>query len=97
MADSQLDSVRKSPRWAQRLKQFVVPGTILLMAAGILLSDRGQLEYLGRRAGFPKNRRRIRARGPDSAEHQGGRTGGHGRGFRLSTGESGRSTGPVAG
>jgi len=34
MADSQTDSVR--PSWAQRLKQLVVPGAILLMAAGIL-------------------------------------------------------------
>ncbi|HTU32563.1 MAG TPA: HlyD family secretion protein [Candidatus Acidoferrum sp.] len=36
MADSQIDSVRKRARWAQRLKQFVVPVLILLMAAGIL-------------------------------------------------------------
>jgi membrane fusion protein, multidrug efflux system len=36
MADSQTHPVRKSPRWAQRLKQFVVPGAILLMAALIL-------------------------------------------------------------
>jgi membrane fusion protein, multidrug efflux system len=37
MADSQADSVKKSPRWTQGWKQFVVPGTILLMAGGILL------------------------------------------------------------
>jgi membrane fusion protein, multidrug efflux system len=36
MADSQTDSVKKNPSWAQRLKQLVVPVTILLMAAGIL-------------------------------------------------------------
>jgi membrane fusion protein, multidrug efflux system len=37
MAEPQTDSVRKSSHWRQRLKQFVVPGTILLLAAGILL------------------------------------------------------------
>src|SRR5271169_430781 len=36
MADSQTDSVKKNPSWAQRLKHLVVPATILLMAAGIL-------------------------------------------------------------
>jgi membrane fusion protein, multidrug efflux system len=36
MADAQADSVKKTPSWAQRLKQLVVPATILLMAAGIL-------------------------------------------------------------
>ena len=36
MADSQTDSVKKNPSWAQRLKQLVVPATILLMAVGIL-------------------------------------------------------------
>jgi len=41
MADSQTDSVRESPRWAQRLKQLVVPVTILLMAAGILFLTAG--------------------------------------------------------
>src|SRR5579863_6041012 len=37
MADSQNDSVKKSPSWAQRLKQFLIPTVILLMAAGIVL------------------------------------------------------------
>src|SRR5579864_7722460 len=37
MADSQNDSVKKSPGWAQRLKQFLIPTVILLMAAGIVL------------------------------------------------------------
>ena len=41
MADSQTDSVRKSPRWAQRLRQLMVPATILLMAAGILFLTAG--------------------------------------------------------
>jgi membrane fusion protein (multidrug efflux system) len=41
MADSQKDAVTKSPRWWQRWKQFVVPGLILLMAAGILLMITG--------------------------------------------------------
>ena len=36
MAGSQTDSVSKSARWAQRLKQLVVPVLILLMAVGIL-------------------------------------------------------------
>jgi membrane fusion protein (multidrug efflux system) len=36
MADSQTDSVKHNPSWAQRLKQLVVPATILLVAAGIL-------------------------------------------------------------
>src|SRR5208282_1294097 len=36
MAGSQTDSVSKTPRWAQRLKGFVVPVIILLMAVGIL-------------------------------------------------------------
>ena len=36
MADSQPDSVRKSPSLAQRLKRFLVPTIILLMAAAIL-------------------------------------------------------------
>jgi membrane fusion protein (multidrug efflux system) len=35
MADS-TDTVKKRPTWAQRLKQLLVPGIILLMAAGIL-------------------------------------------------------------
>jgi membrane fusion protein, multidrug efflux system len=37
MADSKTDPVKKSPAWRERWKQFIVPGTILLMAAGILL------------------------------------------------------------
>ena len=37
MPDSQSDSVKKSPGWAQRLKQFLIPTVILLMAAGIVL------------------------------------------------------------
>ena len=41
MADSQTDSVGKSSRWAQRLKQLMVPATILLMAAGILFLTAG--------------------------------------------------------
>jgi len=36
MADSKTDSVKASPRWVPRLKQLLVPATILLMAAGIL-------------------------------------------------------------
>jgi len=36
MAGSQTDSVSKTPLWAQRLKGFVVPVIILLMAVGIL-------------------------------------------------------------
>jgi membrane fusion protein (multidrug efflux system) len=35
MPDS-LDSVKKLPNWAQRLKQWLVPAIILLMAAGIV-------------------------------------------------------------
>ena len=37
MAETQTDSVKKSPRWVQRLKQLLVPAVILLMAAGILI------------------------------------------------------------
>jgi membrane fusion protein, multidrug efflux system len=37
MADSQNDSVKKSPSWGQRLKQFLIPTVILLMAVGIVL------------------------------------------------------------
>jgi membrane fusion protein (multidrug efflux system) len=36
MADSQNDSVKKSPSWAERLKKLVVPTVILLMAVGII-------------------------------------------------------------
>ena len=37
MAETQTDSVKKSPSWVLRLKQLVVPAVILLMAAGILI------------------------------------------------------------
>ena len=37
MPDSQTESVKKSPSWGQRLKQWLVPGIILLTAAALLL------------------------------------------------------------
>ncbi len=42
MADSQTDSVKKSPGWGQRLKQLVIPAAILVMAAGILFLIAGK-------------------------------------------------------
>jgi len=41
MADSQVVSVNQRPTWKQRLKMFVVPMLILLMAAGILILTAG--------------------------------------------------------
>src|SRR5215472_7085603 len=36
MAEPQTEPVKKNPTWGQRLKRFLIPATILLMAAGIL-------------------------------------------------------------
>ena len=41
MADSQVVSVNQRPTWKQRLKMFVVPMLILLMAVGILILTAG--------------------------------------------------------
>ena len=41
MADSQVVSVNQRPSWKQRLKMFVVPMLILLMAVGILILTAG--------------------------------------------------------
>src|SRR5271166_938463 len=62
MADSQTDAVKKTPGWAQRLKQLLVPVVILLMATGILFLIAGHWNtWAGERASQETDDAYVRA------------------------------------
>src|SRR5260370_1279860 len=77
------DFVTKPP-WTRRLKPWLVPSMMLLMAVAIVLLITGNWNtWAGERAA-QKNRRRLRPSGPHPPQHESGRAGGHSSGVPLS-------------
>jgi hypothetical protein len=95
MPDS-TDSVKPHPTWTERLRKWLVPAIILLMAAGIVFLISGNWNTWASDRAVTGNRRRLRARGSHATEHEGCGTGGDRGGFRLPAGQIGRSARSVA-